>query len=147
MWDNSTDSWFADEPVVLEFSQDRLELTFAKFDELSVGWNSIDLHAKPNWWGCYDELDLEWRQNGNDILSKTIGLDLQEIYLIEMNSVSTIAEDRRHPENVEKVNEEWLLHALEFKFSNSVIAIYNALDENGIQSGAHTDPDYRRVHI
>ena len=147
VWDQERDEWFADEPVVLQFSQDRIAIVFARLDELSVTWNTIDLQATPNWWGCYEYLDLQWRESGNEILAANVGATLSGISVVEMFSLTTVVEDPLHPERVGAVSTSWLLHALEFHFGQAVTAIFNALDENGVQAVSHAGSDYRHTLV
>ncbi len=145
VWDTERGEWFADEPVVLQFSATQLEITFARLDELSVTWNTIDIKATPNWWGCYENLALQWRENGNEILAMNVGATVRDLSIVEMYSRSTIAVDPLHPERVGEVSESWLLHALEFDFGGAVTAIFNALDENGVQATSLSGSGYRHV--
>lgn len=49
--------WYADCPVVLNFEGVQVELSHWKFDELSIGWNTIDTTAAISGWEEDDELD------------------------------------------------------------------------------------------
>ncbi|MFJ8747561.1 hypothetical protein ACIRL2_50580 [Embleya sp. NPDC127516] len=116
--------WFADCPVVVDFDGVRVEICHRKFDELSIGWNTIDTTAQvtgwqwvestPAWSGTDARLEpfvgqilrdaslLEWRPSGRDLAYATI--------------------------------------AVEFAFDTGRFRVANGLDENSIEVGkAHTD--------
>ena len=81
VWDQEDDSWFADEPVVMVFDDVQLEIVFWKLNELSISWNAIDLEAKPNWFGSFGDMDLQWRQCQDSV--ELVGKRLTELSLIE----------------------------------------------------------------
>jgi hypothetical protein len=132
VWDRDEESWFADEPVVLGFEGRNLEIVFWQLDELSLTWNAIDLQQPPNWFGCYDGLNLEWRRNAHPVLGTALGRTVDTISLVEMLNETGIMPGR-----------EWLLHALQFHFGNSTMTIYNSLDENGLSNDILIHPRYR----
>jgi hypothetical protein len=73
--------WFADCPVVLDFDGVRLELCHWKFDELSIGWNSVDTAAAITEWGWFG-LTPMWSAV-DDRLGRFAGQELLEVALLE----------------------------------------------------------------
>ena len=147
VWDKAANEWFSDEFVILQFSEDCLGLNFSKFDELAVNWSLIDIQDRLHYWKDYDAFDLEWQRNGNEILSRNIGQRLNGISIVEMYSKSIFVKEPFCPENLGQESEQWGLIAIEFIFSGSVTAIFNALDENGIQDGTHVESIYRHIPL
>jgi hypothetical protein len=147
VWDKTSNEWFSDEFVILQFSQDCLGLNFSKFDELTVNWNFVDIQDRLNYWINCDAFDLEWRRDGNETLSKNIGRRLKDISIVEMYSKSIFVEGPFPTENIENESDQWVLTAIEFIFTDSVIAIFNAIDQNGIQEGAHVEKIYRHIPL
>lgn len=131
VWNKADDCWFPDEPVVLDFQGRIAEIVFWQLTELSLTWNTIDLRQRPNWMGCWDASDLEWRRNAHPALEFVVSRTLSGISLVEMLNETGI------------VQKEWLLHALQFHFGPATLTVFNALDENGLCNDVLTHPRYR----
>lgn len=116
MWDAHRERWFAGGPVILTFGDVNIEVAHRKFDECAITWSQIDMSAPPYW----PEPGLGWRPNCHPALQAVQGRRLRQVNLIE----------RIMPA-------EWrprVLHAVEFLFEGARLAIFNALDENGLTS-------------
>lgn len=122
--------WFADCPVVLDFDGVQVEVCHWKFDQISIGWDSIDTTSviagweqsefTPGWSHVDERLEsfvgqklcdvalLEWRPSGPDLAAGTV--------------------------------------ALEFVFEIGRLCIANGLDENCIEVGA-AQPEYVRHRL
>jgi hypothetical protein len=115
MWDLDTDRWFADGPVVLGFPDANLEITHRKFDECAITWDHVDMLQPLHWSG----LRLDWRENAHPALESARGRRLREANVIERLMAAS-----------------WrptVLHAVELLFEGPCrLAIFNALDENGL---------------
>ena len=146
-WDLSAESWFADEPVILQFGNVQIELTHYQLDHLAVTWNTIDTAVPPNWLGCWEGWSLQWRRDTHPVLVLNVGRLLRGVSVVEMYSETTVVSDPQHPQNIGLKENAWLLHAIEFEFDNAVTAIFNALDENGIQAESHSNAGFRRRSI
>ena len=114
MWDLTTRTWFAHGPVVLGFGDVNVEVTHRKFDECAITWDQVDMSAPLNWPG----VALDWRSGGHPALVHVQGRRLREVNVIER-----IMAAHWRPR---------VLHAVEFRFEGARLAIYNALDENGL---------------
>ncbi|GAA2579310.1 hypothetical protein GCM10010435_65390 [Winogradskya consettensis] len=134
MWDLAARGWFADGPVILGFGETNVEITHRKFDECSISWDQVDMSAPVDWYGTGIELD--WRADPHPALRKVRGKALREVNIIERTT-----------------NAQWrprILHAVEFLFDRGRLAIYNAMDENGIADIPERDlpiNSWRRVHV
>lgn len=121
--------WLQDAPVVVDFGDERLEITHWKFDELSLTWNTIDPYGKSEWdWGDPAEPSpLRWRQDIYPELSALEGQVLRDVELLESLDKGVAG----------------TMVALGFVFPNGRFTVFNAMDENGLEyteSGA----DYRK---
>ncbi|HET6214539.1 MAG TPA: hypothetical protein VFE14_16865 [Micromonosporaceae bacterium] len=132
MWDPDERAWFADGPVILGFPEHNVEITHRKFDECAITWNQVDMSMPLDWPG----LNLDWRAGLHPSLGRVQGRPLRGVNVIER-----IMPAHWRPS---------VLHAIELLFEGARLAIYNALDENGIND----DPDvdlpvgrWRRVTI
>ncbi|MFK0250791.1 hypothetical protein ACIQUM_39365 [Amycolatopsis azurea] len=121
--------WLQDAPVVVDFGDERLEITHWKFDEVSLTWNTIDPYGKPAWdWGDPEEPSpLEWRQDIYPELSALEGQVLQDVELLEW-----VGRDMAGG-----------MVAIGFVFPQGRFTVFNAMDENGLE---YTEPEaaYRR---
>jgi hypothetical protein len=134
MWDLDHRSWFADGPVILGFGDSNVEVTHRKFDECAITWDQVDMSMPPDWPGS--GLRLDWRSGVQPALSAVTGRRLRAVNAIERIMPST-----------------WrprALDAIEFLFEEGRLAVYNAMDENGLTN----EPDvtwpigfWRRVPI
>ncbi len=122
--------WFADCPVVLDFDGVQVEVCHCKFDELSVGWDTIDTAAAITGWE-WSEFTPEWSHR-DERLEPLVGQELREVALLEWRpaafdmAAGTVA--------------------VEFAFAGDCLRIFNGLDENCIEGGA-AHPDYLRYRL
>src|SRR4051812_5856561 len=131
MWDIAERGWFADGPVVLDFGTTHVEITHRKFDECAITWDQIDMSVPVD---VYQHVD--WRADPHAALRNARGLPLRAVNIIER---TTSAGWRPR-----------VLHAVEFLFDGARLAIYNAMDENGLADVPEADlpaAHWRRVHI
>jgi hypothetical protein len=123
--------WFADCPIVLDFDGLRVEICHWKFDELSIGWNTIDTTAAVSGWE-YVEQTPTW-SDADERLEPFVGQELREVALLEWR-----------PSSGHDLANGTL--AVEFILDTGRFRIANALDENSIEVGeAH--PDYVRHRL
>ncbi|WP_063804298.1 hypothetical protein [Streptomyces roseifaciens] len=120
--------WFADCPVVLDFDGVQVEVCHSKFDELSIGWHTIDTAATITGWE-WSELTPQWSRS-DERLELFVGQELCEAALLEWRPA-----DRDLAAGTV---------AVELVFAaGGCLRIVNGLDENRIEVGA-TQPDYIR---
>lgn len=132
MWDLSEHLWFADGPVILGFPDHNVEITHRKFDECAITWNQVDMSMPLDWPG----LTLDWRAQAHPALDAMEGRRLRAVNVIER-----IMTAHWRPS---------VLYAIELLFDGARLAIYNALDENGISDEPEVDLPvgrWRRVGI
>ncbi|MEU9859919.1 hypothetical protein AB0D99_03530 [Streptomyces sp. NPDC047971] len=122
--------WYADCPVVLDFDGVRVEVCHTRFDELSVGWDSIDTTAAITGWEWF-ELTPQWSHR-DERLEAFVGRQLDEVALLEYRpagrdlAAGTVA--------------------VEFAFDTGRLRIVNGLDENHIEVGT-ARPEYVRHRL
>ncbi|MFE5794228.1 hypothetical protein ACFQ8C_16830 [Streptomyces sp. NPDC056503] len=112
--------WFADCPVVLDFEGAQVEVCHWKFDELSIGWDTIDTTAAITGW---EEAGFTPRWSREDErLESFVGRELAEVRLLEWCP----AERDLAAGTV----------AVEFVFTGGCLRIVNGMDENRVEVGA-----------
>ncbi|GAA1367146.1 MULTISPECIES: hypothetical protein [Catellatospora] len=114
VWDLDAEAWFTGGPVVFGFPDANIEITHRKFDECAISWDTIDLQAQLDWPG----LRLDWWADTHPAILSARGRPLTRVNLIERISPTAW---RPH-----------VLHALEFFFGDLRVALFNAMDENGL---------------
>ncbi|MEO3808067.1 hypothetical protein ABGB17_03600 [Sphaerisporangium sp. B11E5] len=127
MWDLDEDEWFSDGLILLDFEGEQVEIVHHKLDEISITRNTVDPAQPLDWAG--QGFRLAWREDVPGELAALRGQRLRGVELFEWTG-----EDMAQG-----------TVALGFVFLNGRVAIYNALDENGIQFGL-PDHQYTR-HI
>jgi len=134
MWDVSRRGWFADGPVVLAFGDTNVEITHRKFDECAISWDHIDMSAPIDRYATGIELD--WRPDPHAALRNARGRRLRCVNLIERITPA--------------VWRPRVLHAVEFLLDGARLAVYNAMDENGLTDVPESDlplAAWRRVPV
>ncbi|WP_218956727.1 hypothetical protein [Streptomyces sp. UH6] len=121
--------WFADCPVVLDFDGIQVEVCHWKFDELSIGWDTIDTAATITGWESV-ELTPQW-SHSDARLEPFVGRVLREVTLEWRPAGHDLAAGTV---------------ALEFVFAGDRLRIVNGLDENRIEVGA-AHPDHVRHRL
>jgi hypothetical protein len=131
MWDVAERGWFADGPVILDFGATHVEITHRKFDECAITWDQVDITLPIDWYEHFD-----WRPDPHAALRNARGRTLRSVNLIEL---ITAAQWRPR-----------ILHAVEFLFCGARLAVYNAMDENGLTDVPEVDlpvHSWRRVRV
>ena len=134
MWDMAERGWFADGPVILGFGGTNVEITHRKFDECAITWNQVDMSAPIDWYAT--GIQLDWRADPHAALRNARGRTLREVNIVERTTVK-----------------EWrprVLHAVEFLFEGARLAVFNAMDENGLTDVPEMDlpvHSWRRVRV
>ncbi len=127
VWDLDHDTWFADLPVILMLDDGRqLEVSWQKFDDLSITWNTIDVSTTPTAWVTWP---LTWRSQGHESLQAVTGRTITAVASTEHRFAT------RHvspPPPSAEVNSTWLVGGLWLETDHAGLHIFNALDENGL---------------
>jgi hypothetical protein len=119
MWDLDRGARIARGPVILGFGDSNVEIAHRTFDECAITWDQVDMSVPPDWPGA--DLRLDWRAGADPALQAVAGRRLREVNLIERIMPST-----------------WrprVLDAVELLFDDGRLAVYNAMDENGLAGG------------
>lgn len=115
MWDLDADRWYRHGPVVLGFEDTNVEIAHRTFDECTVTWDEVDLTAPLELAGRR----LDWRGDAHPAL-RTVA----HRRLVAVNVVERLMPAPWRPT---------ALHAVELLFEGPArLAIFNALDENGL---------------
>jgi hypothetical protein len=122
--------WYADCPVVLDFDGVQVEISHSKFDELSIGWNTIDTTAAITGWEWF-ELTPAW-SSADERLEPFVGQELLEVALLEWQ-----------PSGRDMAA---CTLAVEFVFDAGCFRIANALDENSIEV-CEAHPEWVRYRL
>ncbi|MBN6039073.1 hypothetical protein [Amycolatopsis sp. 195334CR] len=130
IWNLAFDEWFADLPVVLRLERGpQLEISWAKLDDLSLTWDTIDVAVEPEPWFDWP---LEWRRAAHPALAAIEGEALQRISATSFRFVTENVAD------ASDVQEAWLTTGLWLATNRGGLHVFNALDENGLS--AQTPP-------
>lgn len=132
-WDTADDEWLADEAVILDFGDRRLELVFFQFDQIAVTWNEIDLAARPAWVANWSLPGLEWRPNALPPLVAAVGRPLLDMKIFEILMESGSDERIR----------SWLLGGIEFRHRAGWLSLYNGLDEARVSADPLKESHFR----
>ncbi|MGR6998845.1 hypothetical protein ACU686_13070 [Yinghuangia aomiensis] len=110
---------FADCPVVLDFEGVRVEICHWKFDELSIGWNTVDTVAAITGWE-WSEFTPVW-SSADGRLEPFVGQNSAKLPSPEWRPSGQDLADGTI--------------AVEFAFEAGRFCIANGLDENSIEVG------------
>jgi hypothetical protein len=129
VWDLQHDAWFADLPVVLLLDDGRqIEVSWQKFDDLSISWNTIDVSMTPIGWVTWP---LAWRSQGHESLRAVSDQTITSTASTEHRfTTRQVAPPTNEPHSA------WLVGGIWLGTSNGGLHIFNALDENGLSSNA-----------
>jgi hypothetical protein len=116
MWDVDRRCRHADGPVILGFGDSTVEITHRKFDECAITWNQVDMSLPIDRYGS--GLRLDWRTGAHPALEAVTGQRLREV-----NAIERVMPSSWRPR---------VLDAVELLFEEDRLAVYNALDENGL---------------
>jgi hypothetical protein len=118
MWDVDRHTWHAGGPVILGFGDSNVEITHRKFDECAITWDQVDMSIPLDWYGAGSGLRLDWRAGAHPALEAVTGQRLREV-----NAIERVMPSSWRPR---------LLDAVELLFDEGRLAVYNAMDENGL---------------
>jgi hypothetical protein len=140
VWNLEHDRWFADLPVVVQFGDGlQLEVSWQKFDDLSITWNTIDLAVSPHAWVTWP---LEWRSQAYPALSNVTNHQVVQVeatqHLFTTQALSAPNDSRS----------TWIMSGIWLQTAHSGLHIFNALDENGLSNERPlASPELRRMPI
>lgn len=127
VWDLQDDEWFTDCPVLFDFEGEQVEINHCKLDELSLTWNTIDPTCPVRW----PDFDLQWRPEPLSELRALRGLALKGAELLEWTG-----------KDVAQGNVD-----VGFAFETGRVAVFNALDENGMSFDAARPSECSHVFL
>jgi len=93
VWDSLDGNWFDDCPIVVQFDVGFLCVNVHNENELSLGWNDIDINKKPYWFDVRDDektiKELNWKE---DLIWKKYD-ELDIIINKKINSIEIISDN------------------------------------------------------
>ena len=112
----------------------QLEVSWEKFDDLSLTWNTIDVSVTPLAWVDWP---LEWRRNAHAPLTSIVGGTVREV-----RTTSFLFETWNAAKRADRTA-AWLTTGLWLVSDLGDLHVFNALDENGL---AATGPERDATH-
>jgi hypothetical protein len=130
VWDLEHDKWFADLPVILMLDDGRqLEVSWQKFDDLSITWNTIEVSTTPIAWVTWP---LTWRSQCHETLRAVTGNTINAVASTEHRF--TTRQVAPTPVPGAETNSAWLVGGIWLGTDGVGLHIFNALDENGLSN-------------
>ncbi len=133
IWKIRDNEWLSDGPVILKINNTQFEFTAFQL-QFGLTIDKIDLTNKLDWYGSGDELPLIWNNKSNKGIDNLLGRKILDVNIITHKLVIDLINGKR-------VESEFMLHGIEFTFEkkdildkNNYLQIFNALDENGIET-------------
>jgi hypothetical protein len=133
MWKIRDNEWLSDGPVILKINNTQFEFTAFQL-QFGLTIDKIDLTNKLDWYGSGDELPLIWNNKSNKGIDNLLGRKILDVNIITHKLIIDLINGKR-------VESEFMLHGIEFTFEkkdildkNNYLQIFNALDENGIET-------------
>jgi hypothetical protein len=142
LWDEETDEWFSDAPVVICIQEKQLEFCANKLDEFSFSTDSINLSVPVYW--CEDEEDpdaksFRWVQQRNPEFR---GLVEELILGVEVME-SFIEKDMQNFLGLESL----ILSGIALQFQDERLEILNGLDCNLLSRSQKTDDTLKYTRV
>ena len=103
-------------PIMLVIGGEHIEICWQQFDSLSITKNQIDIT------NCisYEE-NIPYKENAHPALNEAIG---KKILRVKLGMSSMTLEEKVLP----------MINSVDFELENGFLAIFNALDENGLSN-------------
>lgn len=141
LWDEDSDEWFSDAPIVICTREKQLEFCATKLNEFSFSLNSINLSVPVYWCGYeYTETKpLRWLQQKNPEFSDIPGEFVTKIEVVE----SCIEKEIQTFLNLET----WILSGISLNFKDKYLEILNGLDCNILSRSRKTDRQLRYIQV
>lgn len=136
VWIAEENEWFADLPVLLEIGGQRVTVCVNLLEDLSVTWNDpIDTTVGATWWNGWT---LQWRDDAHPALQEAIGRTVTAVGLTEYDLRLTDLSNCQ-------VSSAWVLTGLALALGRTGLWVYNACDENGLQTGLPPEDNEHRT--
>lgn len=130
-WEQASDEWFRDCPVIIRFEECQIELCAFKSDEYFITFDKISVFQNIEWYGT--DLSIKWEKNKINELNFAINKCINDIEIIERCEG--------------KSTEFCYLDGIGFQLNDGYFAVCNGLDENVIIIERLEEPNYKRVNI
>lgn len=130
-WEQGSDEWFRDCPVIIRFEECQIELCAFKWDEYFITFDKISVLQNIDWYGT--DLQIKWEKNKISELNFAINKRINDIEIIERCEG--------------KSTEFCFLDGIGFQLNDGYFAVCNGLDENLIITDRKEGRDYKRIKI
>ena len=128
-WEQASNEWFRDCPVIIRFEECQIELCAFKWNEYLITFDKISVLQDIEWYGT--DLPIKWKKNKIDELNFVINKRINDIEIIE----------RCEGES----NDFCYLDGIGFHLNDGYFAVCNGLDENLIITDRKEGPNYKRI--
>jgi hypothetical protein len=141
LWDEESDEWFSDAPVILCTQDKQLEFCANKLDKFSFSLDSIDLSVPVYWCGDEepDTKPFRWVQQKNPEFRDLIGRLITQIEIVE----SWMEKDIQAFLGLESL----ILSGIALQFQNERLEILNGLDCNLLSRSQKTDESLKYTQV
>jgi hypothetical protein len=141
LWDEETDEWFSDAPLVICTEENQLEFCANELDKFSFSLDSIDLSVPVYW--CEDEdpdtKSFRWIQQKNPEFRDLVGKFITGIEIVE----SFIEKDVQIFLGLDVL----ILSGIALQFQDERLEILNGLDCNLLSRGWETDEKLKYTQV
>ena len=130
-WEQDSDEWFRDCPVIIILEDCQIELCAFKWDEYFITFDKISVLQEIEWYGT--EFPIKWEKNKISELNFAINKRINHIEIIER------CEGER--------TDFCYLDGIGFQLNDGYFAICNGLDENLIITDRKEGLNHKRIDI
>ncbi len=141
LWDEESDEWFSDAPVVICIQEKQLEFCANKLDEFSFSLDSIDLNVPVYWCGDEDPntKSFQWVQQKNLEFRDLVGKLITGIEIVE----SCMKKDMQTFLGLKSL----ILAGIALQFQDERLEILNGLDCNLLSRNQKTDERLKYTQV
>ncbi len=140
LWDEESNEWFSDAPVIICIQGKQFEFCANKLNEFSFSVDSIDIRV-PVYWCSDEDSDIEpfhWVHERNrefkDLIGEKIsGIEIVESFEPDISSFMGL--------------ECWMLAGIALLFEDQRLEILNGLDCNLLSRSQSTDEGRRYIQV
>ena len=115
-WMDEDDCWWEDMPIILQIGNERLEICWNQFQDVSITKNQIPVDGSAH----FTMEDASIKKNAHKVLNKFMG---KTITAIEVGETTMSMGDS---------GLVWIPNSINFIFGEDFLSIYNGLDENQV---------------
>ena len=114
-WMNEYDCWWEEMPIILQIGNDRIEICWYQFKDVSLTKNQIPIDGS-----AHLTTEASIKKNAHETLNRFIGKTMTGIEVGEATM------------SFGNSGDIWIPNSINFIFGEAFLAIHNGLDENGV---------------